>query len=73
MTVHVLDRGSLTPQQILAGALNDNIDEVEAVIVCRLLKDGRCLWDWSDTSTSKLSWAASQLQHLAMETTFNGK
>lgn len=70
MTIHVLNRGSLTPQQVLAGALNDEIDRVETVIVCRFLKDGRCVWSWSDTPTSKLSWSASQLQQLAMKETF---
>lgn len=73
MTVHVLNRGSLTPQQILAGALNDEIDDVEAVVLCRLLKDGRCVWGWSDIPASKVSWAASQLQHLAMRETFDGE
>lgn len=58
MTVEVIDTGKLTPQQVLAGRLNDEIEKITAVIVIRVTDDGSYLIDHSCCNTSVRALAA---------------
>lgn len=55
MSVEIFQNGVLTPQQVLVGCLNDELENLDAVAVGRIFKDGTILWSWSDTNTAKLA------------------
>lgn len=70
MTISVFPKGELTPQQILAACLNDEIENIEKVFVCRITKDGNLIWSWSHALNSELAWVGSALVDLSMRRTF---
>jgi hypothetical protein len=70
VTVHILRRGDLTPQQVLAAQLNDpDFGEVETVIVLFKTKDGVLGLNWSTCKSSDKALLAAMLMDVAVKET----
>jgi hypothetical protein len=71
MSVEILQTGDLTPQQVLVGCLNDELENIEAVLVCRITKDGLYIWSHSQCNTAERALALVCLQRDITEDAFS--